>query len=92
MQFKFAWSQLPAELKPSNKRKAVSRPNKAKRAKNIPTEVVEEKLKILEEKEKNNPEGEEKSVKGENESDDELENVRSAFCWFAKKLHNLIPY
>lgn len=66
---------MPAELRPLSKRKATDKPNKAKRIKIVPTEVVEEKMKILEQKEKENPDGEEKSVKGDNESDDDLENV-----------------
>lgn len=66
---------MPAELRPLSKRKLGGKPNKAKRIKVVPTEVVEQKLKILEQKEKENPDGEEKSVKGDNESDDDLENV-----------------
>lgn len=66
---------MPIELRPLNKRKNGARPNKIKRAKAVPTEVVEQKLDILEQKELENPEGEEKSVKGDNESDDEVPNV-----------------
>jgi DNA-directed RNA polymerase III subunit RPC7 len=66
---------MPAELRPSSKRKNTARPNKAKRLKAVPKEVVEQKLQILEQKELENPDGEEKSVKGDNESDDEIENV-----------------
>lgn len=63
---------MPEELRPQNKRKAHVKPNKAKRAKIVPTEVIEQKLKLLEQKEKENPEGE-KAVKTGHESDDELE-------------------
>lgn len=73
MQFKFAWSQMPAELRPQSKRKTLAKPIKPKRIKLISTEVVEQKFKILEQKEKENPEGEVRSVKGENESDEELD-------------------
>jgi hypothetical protein len=66
---------MPTELRPSSKRKNTARPNKAKRLKAVPKEVVEQKLKILEQKEMENPDGEEKSVKGDNESDEEIENV-----------------
>lgn len=72
---------MPAELRPQNKRKANSMPNKVKRVKTVPNEVVEQKLKILEQKEKENPEGEERSVKGENDSEDELENVSEFQSW-----------
>jgi hypothetical protein len=65
---------MPAELRPLSKRKAIGKPNKAKRIKVVPTEVVEQKLKILEQKEIENPDGDEKSIKGD-ESDDDLENV-----------------
>ena len=64
---------MPAELRPQSKRKLTMKPAKAKRIKAIPTEVVEEKLKILEQKEKENPD--DRSVKGEDDSDDDLENV-----------------
>lgn len=68
---------MPAELRPLSKRKNTTKPNKAKRSKAIPTEVVEQKFKILEQKEMENADGDEKSVK-DNESDDEIDNVRSA--------------
>lgn len=63
---------MPEELRPQSKRKAVVKPNKAKRAKIVAPEVIEQKLKILEQKEKENPEGE-KAAKTGHESDDELE-------------------
>lgn len=67
---------MPAELRPSNKRKSLIKPVKTKRAKVETTEVVEQKFKILEQKEKENPEGaEDRSIKDE-ESDEDLENVR----------------
>lgn len=74
LQFKFAWNQMPTELRPLSKRKNTAKPNKAKRVKAIPTEVVEQKFKILEQKERENPDGDEKSVK-DNESDEDIENV-----------------
>lgn len=68
---------MPAELRPQSKRKAATKPTKTKRMKIVTPEVVEEKLKKFEQKEKENPDGEERSVKGDNESDEDLENVRS---------------
>lgn len=74
---------MPAELRPQSKRKAVTKPTKAKRIKIVPTEVVEEKLKILEQKEKENPEADDKSIKGEEDSEDDLENVSvDSWCSF----------
>lgn len=73
---------MPAELRPQSKRKADAKPSKAKRMKVIPTEVVEQKLKILEQKEKENPEGDERSIKAENDTDEELEDVRSLMSTF----------
>lgn len=71
---------MPSELRPQSKRKSTTAaPNKAKRIKVVPTQIVEEKLKILEEKERQNPDGDDRSVKAENESDEEVENV-SSFC------------
>ncbi|CRL06228.1 CLUMA_CG019062, isoform A [Clunio marinus] len=72
VQLKFAWNLMPAELRPSNKRRSPNKSNKAKKLKVVPSEIVEEKLKILEQKEKENPEGEERSTKGDNESDDDI--------------------
>lgn len=92
MQFKFAWSQMPAELRPQSKRKAATKPSKAKRVKIIPTEVVEQKLKILEQKEKENPEGDERSVKGENESDEDLENVRNFDLILEENLFSILLF
>lgn len=66
---------MPAEIRPQSKRKLTSKPVKVKRIKVVPTEIVEQKMKILEQKEKDNPDGEDKSVKGDNESDEEGENV-----------------
>lgn len=73
---------MPSELRPQSKRKSTNAtPNKAKRVKVVPAQVVEEKLKILEQKERENPEGDDRSVKAENESDEEVENV-SQFSLF----------
>lgn len=67
---------MPSELRPqSHKRKLTVKPNKAKRARAIPTEVVNEKLQLLEQKERENPEGDDKSVKADNESDEEFDDV-----------------
>lgn len=66
---------MPSELRPSNKRKHLAKPNRAVRMKAMPTEIVDQKLKILEQKEKEQPDGDERSVKGENESDEDMENV-----------------
>lgn len=69
---------MPSELRPqSHKRKLTGKPNKAKRARVIPTEVVNEKLQLLEQKERENPEGDDKSVKADNESDEEVDDVSS---------------
>lgn len=69
---------MPSELRPqSHKRKLTAKPNKAKRARAIPTEVVNEKLQLLEQKERENPDGDDKSVKAENESDEEFDDVSS---------------
>lgn len=67
---------MPAEIRPQSKRKLTSKPVRVKRVKVVPTEIVEQKMKILEQKEKDNPDGDDKSVKGDNESDEEGENVR----------------
>lgn len=68
---------MPSELRPASKRRSpIKQPNKAKRLKAMPTEIVEQKLKILEQKEKEHREGDERSVKGDNESDEDLDNVR----------------
>jgi hypothetical protein len=90
LQFKFAWNQMPAELRPLNKRKNTAKPNKAKRLKVVSTEVVEQKFKILEQKEMENPDGDEKSVKG-NESDEEIENVSKKINFLLYNSRTLIP-
>lgn len=67
---------MPSELRPQSlKRKLTAKPYKVKRARAIPTEVVNEKLQLLEQKEQENPEGDDKSIKAENESDEEFDDV-----------------
>lgn len=72
---------MPSELRPQSrhKRKLTVKPNKVKRARAIPAEVVNEKLQLLEQKEQENTDGDDKSVKAENESDEEFDDVSQLF-------------
>lgn len=81
---------MPAELKPQSKRRANMKPSKVKKLKVIPTEVVEQKLKILEQKELENPDGE-RSVKGDNDSDEDVERV-SVFNYVLRRGFNYFYY
>lgn len=79
MQFRFAYSQMPFELRSQAYKKKLSslkNPASAKKARKDPD--LQEKLRILEQKELEKPEQQEASnnaAKDENESDDEFENV-----------------
>lgn len=79
MQFKFAYSQMPFELRSSAYKKKLSsemKPSKAKKLK-MDSDKIQEKLKILEQKEseKSDQIETQNRIKGEIDSDDDLENV-----------------
>lgn len=81
MQFKFAYSQMPFELRSAAYKKKLSslKPSKAKKLK-MDTDNIQEKLKILEQKEseKSDQFETQNKVKGDNDSDDDLENEEQA--------------